>query len=66
MLGHHWHAIETPFKWCFAGGPIMACFWWYLDPLAPKKTKQKMLELEPLRQNFLDPRMNQSDEIEDL
>ena len=24
MLGHHWHASETPFKWYFAGGPIMA------------------------------------------
>ena len=24
MLGHHWHASETPFIWCFAGGPMMA------------------------------------------
>ena len=23
-LGHHRAASETPFKWCFAGGPIMA------------------------------------------
>ena len=23
MLGHYRHASETPFKWCFAGGPIM-------------------------------------------
>ena len=24
MLGHHRNASETPFKWCFAGGPMMA------------------------------------------
>ena len=24
MFGHHRHASETPFKWCFAGGPMMA------------------------------------------
>ena len=24
MLGHHQHASETPFKWRFAGGPMMA------------------------------------------
>ena len=24
MLGHHRHASETPFKWRFAGGPMMA------------------------------------------
>ena len=23
MLGHHRPASETPFKWCFAGGPLM-------------------------------------------
>ena len=23
MLGHHQHASETPFKWRFAGGPMM-------------------------------------------
>ena len=36
MLGHHRHASETPFKWRFAGGPMMArlngvslaCRWW--------------------------------------
>ena len=26
MLGHHWLASETPFKWRFAGGPMMARF----------------------------------------
>ena len=25
MLGHHQHTSETPFKWRFAGGPMMAC-----------------------------------------
>ena len=24
MLGHHQHSSETPIKWCFAGGPMMA------------------------------------------
>ena len=24
MLGHHQHASETPFKWYFAGGPMLA------------------------------------------
>ena len=24
MLGHHRPASETPFKWCFASGPLMA------------------------------------------
>ena len=24
MLGHHQHACETPFKWRFAGGPMIA------------------------------------------
>ena len=23
MLGHHWHARETQFKWRFAGGPLV-------------------------------------------
>ena len=23
MLGHQRHASETPFKWCFAGGPMI-------------------------------------------
>ena len=33
ILGHHCHADKTPFKWRFAGGPMMARFLWYLDPL---------------------------------
>ena len=35
MLGHHRHASETPFKWRFAGGSLMARLSWYLDPLSP-------------------------------
>ena len=43
MLGHHLHASEMPFKWCFSGWPMMARLWWYLDPspIKLKKTKQK-------------------------
>ena len=26
MLGHYRPTSETPFKWRFAGGPMMACF----------------------------------------
>ena len=32
MFGHHWHASETPFKWRFAGGLMMASLKWYLVP----------------------------------
>ena len=27
MLGHHRYASETPFKWRFAGGPMIACLY---------------------------------------
>ena len=37
MLGHHRHASETPFKWRFAGGPMMARLLWYLDPPSPHR-----------------------------
>ena len=39
MLGHHRHASETPFQWRFAGGPMMARLWWYLDPPSPHQLK---------------------------
>ena len=26
MVGHYWHASETPFQWRFAGGPMNAHF----------------------------------------
>ena len=38
MFGHHRHASETPFKWRFAGGPMMAPKW-YLDPPTPHQPK---------------------------
>ena len=42
MLGHHRHASETPFKWRFAGEPMMACLLWHLDsPLVNQNKKQK-------------------------
>ena len=34
MFGHHRPVSETPFKWHFAGGPMMVRFLWYLDPLS--------------------------------
>ena len=30
-LGHHQHVSETPFKWRFADGPMMAHEYWYFD-----------------------------------
>ena len=36
--GHHRPASETPFKWRFAGGPMMARFKYYLD-LPTKKER---------------------------
>ena len=52
MLGHHRHASETPFKWHFAGGPIMSRLLRYLDPhplIQYKKNKQKNpSKLDPL------------------
>ena len=41
MLGHHRPASETPLKWRFASGPMMARFNWYLDPLSPHQIKKK-------------------------
>ena len=50
MLGHHRPASETPFKWRFAGEPLMARYW-YLDPFSLiklKKNEKKMSKLDPL------------------
>ena len=41
MLGHHRHASETPFKWRFAGVPMMARLKWHLDPLTSQQKKKK-------------------------
>ena len=61
MLGHHPPVSETPFKWCFAGGLLMAPHSgiWILPPLIylKKKKKKKTSKLDPLWQNFLGPRM---------
>ena len=58
MLGHHRHATEThgvslaDRKWLANSGILI------LPPLIKFKKKKKMVsKLEPLRQNFLDPRM---------
>ena len=41
MLGHHWHASETPFKWRFAGRPMMARLKGNLNPPPPSSTQKK-------------------------
>ena len=48
MLGHHRPASETPFKWRFAGRPMMARFKWYLDPLTLINEKKNLSKLDPL------------------
>ena len=60
MLGDHRHASETPkmaSRWRADDGRL------YSDHLSPHKKKEKkkekktLSELDPLWQNFLDPRM---------
>ena len=46
MLDHHRPASETPFKWPFNDGPMMAHFKWYLDPLSPHQLN-KLPGLDP-------------------
>ena len=41
MLGNHRHVSETPFKWHFADGPMLASLWWYLNPLSSHQLKKK-------------------------
>ena len=41
LSGHHQHASETPFKWRFAGGSMMARLKCYLDPPTPHQLKKK-------------------------
>ena len=60
MLGRHRHATEAPLEWRFDGGPMMAHFWWHLDPLSLyhlSSKKKYVFRFGPLWQNFLDPRM---------
>ena len=51
ILGNHRQARETPCKWCFAGGPMMARLY-YLDPPFPlqliKKSSPASLRCGPL------------------
>ena len=63
MSGHYQPASETPLKWRFAGGSIMARLWWYLDPSYSHQLKNKnkiktLSNFDPLWQNFLDPCMS--------
>ena len=39
IFDHHRHTSETPFKWRFAGWPMMARLQWYLDPPFPHQLK---------------------------
>ena len=38
-LGYH-RASETPFKWRFVGGPMIARLEWRLDPSSPQKMEK--------------------------
>ena len=53
MLGHHRHASETPFKLCFADGPLIALIVVF-GPSLPTLTKKTLSRLDLLSQNFLD------------
>ena len=39
-------ASETPFRWHFAGGPMIAHLKCYLDPLSPHQLKKKLSNLD--------------------
>ena len=41
----------------FAGVPMVSCILWYLDPLSSHQLNKTLSKLDPLWQNFLDPRM---------
>ena len=63
MLGNHRPANETPVQWRFVGWSIMARFWWYFDHLShyqliKKINKKNFVRVDPIRQNFMDPRMH--------
>ena len=48
MFCHCRCSFETPFKWRIAGGPTMARFHWYLDPLSPRQPKEVVKVGPPL------------------
>ena len=54
MPSHHMYASESPFKWRFTGGPMMARLYNGIWILPLKKTVAK---LGALWRHFLDPRM---------
>ena len=57
MYDHWTELCVCAFKWRFAGGPMLARLWWYLDRLSPHQLRRKTLsKSDPLWQNFLDPR----------
>ena len=41
LLSHRPHANETPFKWRFAGGPMMARLKWIFGASLPLSTENK-------------------------
>ena len=38
-VGHYLHASKMPLQWRFAGRPINACLWSFLEPRSPRKNK---------------------------
>ena len=59
MLGHHWPASETPWKWRFAGRPMMAHAFLVVigSPYQLKFLKNCQSWVGPPLTNFLDQRM---------
>ena len=53
MFGQHRPASETPFKWRFAGGTMMARLKRYKDPLS--LLQKKVVKVGSPLQNFLGP-----------
>ena len=47
ILGVYRHASETPFRWRFAGGPMMVRLWWFSDPLSTHQLKKKLVIVGP-------------------
>ena len=50
LVGHHRHANETPFKWRYAGGPVMVCLQSRLNP--PLINLKNVVKVGPLWQKF--------------
>ena len=65
MLGHHQHASEIPFKWCFAGGPMLARLYWYLDPPTPQlKKKKNVVKVGPPLTKFSESAHDYDDQLQ--